>query len=298
MPKLFFYITLSLATTLCLYFVYKATDYTDQENLIKDIIPQELRFKLLNIDLPEKALIQERETIIIGTSHVQMGFDTCTSKSINKLSGNLMTGEKSINIAIALVSEMNTPHLILEVTLLNSDEKRSQKNITKAAEYVLSGAPILFEYLQRPKQRNCAPRKNRILKEDVLEVSLLASEKFDQTDINTLFVQYRKNLNKLINACDNTEESRITLVTLPIHPDLLATQNIQKTFKLLESNILNHLKNMRNDHACNIEYINLIELGYEFSEKKFWIDPGHFLPEVGDRVLEKIDLFYADKKLH
>ena len=298
MSKLLFYVTTSLTTILTLYLIHKVTDYSIKENPIRDHTPKTLRSMLSTNSILTKLVKNKTETIIIGTSHVLMGFDSCSNDSIKLIGQSVMTAKSSINIAESLIYEVNDLSLILEVTLIRS-ERHLKKTTTIVSQYVHRGAQGILNLVANVFRRNndsCNSPENVDNKNvDYLKTSRMETKRFDWEEVNNLFSQYQKLLNNLVNVCDNSTNPKITLVSLPIHPDLLAIPEIQTAFQQLETNMLNYLKTIHEEHSCNISYLNLTSLGAEFPEQKYWKDPGHFFPEVGDRVLDKIDLLYTDK---
>jgi hypothetical protein len=113
-----------------------------------------------------------------------------------------------------------------------------------------------------------------------------------------LIIIYIYHLNKLVNVCSNTGNSRITLVSFPVRSDLYALPRVRNAFNFLGSEIMAYLDSIQGKNSCDISYINLVELGTEFPEHRFWVDPGHFRPEVGERIFQEIELFHANKKPH
>lgn len=302
MKKLYFYIILCLITILSCYYIVKVTDYSTDKNFIRDNSPAYIKKIFLNLIPPMEGIEGEKRTFIVGTSHVFFGFDSCKNESIQVISEFSMTAESSIHIANTLLSEAFIKHqekmnLILEVTLIEDITAQSQKNITPFSDYVLDGASIIYQSIMSKLVNNknhCTEPDDIYYDEKKLNDSLAKSTELNDLDVKKLFSQYERHLDKLIKTCENTHSPRITLVSLPIHPDLYSHQKAKNTFQTLESNLTGYLKKIQHTHSCNISYLNLTTLGADFPEKQFWRDAGHFYPYIGSAVLKEIEAFHSN----
>lgn len=302
MKKLYFYITLCLITILSCYYIVKVTDYSTDQNFIRDNSPTYLKSMVLNLVIPMEEMKENNHSFIVGTSHVSFGFDACKNESIQIISEFSMTAESSFRIANALLNEAFIKHqekmnLILEVTLIEGITAQSQKNITPLSDYVLDGASIINQSILNTLNTNkisCLEEDRAPYDEKDLNDSIAKSTELNDLNIKKLFSQYERYLEKLIKTCENTHSPRITLVSLPIHPDLYSHPNVKNTFQTLESNVAGYLKKIQHTHSCNISYLNLTALGADFPEKQFWRDAGHFYPYIGSAVLKEIEAFHSN----
>jgi hypothetical protein len=284
---------------LVLYLIHQATDYSIKENPIRDYTPKTLRLMLSVNKIPTSIVNRKTKTIIVGTSHVLLGFDSCANNSIKLIAQNAMTAKTSINTAESLIYDINDLNLILEVSLIESQLPLS-KTTTVIFQYAHSGAQGLLNLAANVfhlHNDSCNAPENEVNENtNQLDKSRALTNNLDQTEVSKLFSQYQRLLNNLVSICDDSVNNpRITLVSFPIQPSLFASPKIQTAFQQLEINMQNYLKTIHEKHSCNIRYINLTSLGAEFPEKKYWSDPGHFRPEIGKRVIEKIELSYANK---
>lgn len=289
-----------------LYFIKGFVDYSERSSIVRDNLPKYFHGMFFNSGASINNIRSENHRFIIGTSHVWTGFNECVNKRISQIFEPSMTGEVSIIRANALMSDallnnVNNVNLILEVTLIEWDRAQSGKQITFLSGYVLEALPIIYNAIVVKVGKydiNCDKQHDRQFDEKQLAISIEESKRLDSLNVDSLFFNYKKNLTTLIKVCESTKNSRVTLVSLPIHPDLYAIENVRNSFQTLESNINAYLSKVANTHSCDISYLNLVTLGAEFPEQKFWSDPGHFLPEVGEQVLKEIELFHAAKQLN
>lgn len=302
MSKLFFYIMLSSVAMLSFYFFKQGLDYSEKEN----IVPKELRLMMLDAEQLNRNSNNQKNVFVIGTSHVGSGFSECYNTSVNRRFESNISGKKSIRLANSIMFSSflegrNNINLILEATIIEDVIVSRQKENGILYEYISTVLPVISDTLKSKlssEDKGCGELPLNDNHAPDLEYSRTLSEKIDHEYMTQLFSAYTNDLDSLVRVCNDTKNARITLVSLPIHSDLYAIPDVRNVFNLLDSKMTTYLTSVQRYNSCDISYLNLTKLGAEFPEQKFWADPGHFLPEVGERVLQEIELFHANKKTH
>lgn len=239
---------------------------------------------------------QQASTFVVGTSHVALGFDGCKNKSLRMYVKPSVDGQNHIGIAKALMmaaqmQQLKAANVVLEVSLI--EDKKSVTGEGIIYQSLLAENPLMLflklvgEGLRTP-QGQCHSQQRRIDDNTLLEKSRQLSRTLQPQRLAALTQTYMSYVDELLAVCANTPAVRLTLVSLPIHPELYAEPAVQQTFKYIEQHVAQHLAKTSASQQCHIAYLNLTPLGAEFSENRYWIDPGHFTPEVGKRVLTEI----------
>lgn len=299
MSKLLFYFILCSATTLSAYIINAAGDYSVKDN----IIPTSIRLLVLNAKLPEEKSEDLHDTFVIGTSHVRTGFDRCSTNSVNTRFESSMSGKKSIRLAKSImvssfIEERGHLDLIIEATVIEDINTSRHRENGILFNYLGTDIPHIVDVLKGillNKDKRCDVIESTYTHEADLKRSRELADDMNDKYMRRLLVEYITDLDDLVKVCSETQNATITLVSLPIHSDLYAIEAIKQNFSLLETQITAYLSGVQQNNSCDISYLNLVKLGAEFPDKKFWFDPGHFNPPLGDRVIREIELFQVNK---
>lgn len=297
MTRVVFYAVLCLTTLVTLSVVTSSFSTDEKQHWSTQVVPSSFRQQFLNHLLKYPDPDTQKATFIIGTSHVSAGFGRCLDSSIRTYAKPTMNAANYLRIAETLMlaasmNELQSTDLILEVSLIdNTPEQNQQAGLIFNA--LLKDSPLLLllhmlsdnlstysvECLESSKPRS----HTELLTKSQQQLAVLSPSKID-----TMLTNYLQQVDALLSVCDNSQIQQFTLISLPIHTNLYNIPEVQKMFNAVEQRIQQHLAKRRPLHHCRVNYVNLTALGREFPDNKFWIDPGHFTPEVGRRVLSEL----------
>lgn len=235
---------------------------------------------------------QNIQTVLLGTSHVSYGFNSCENPGLAVVYEYALDAVTMLQLARIILAENREVHLVVEVNTNTSyiEFAEVQQPLLSLIKYqywrkasVDFAKNLVYHWGKVPCHNPAYQHKPFIkLDESVVDIQSEIRKK------NT-FDHFEKLMDQFAEFCQRISPSRITLVTLPMHPEILNASEVKTTLQSLEYGLKKLTKSYRETKDCNIYYHNLSEIGQKYPQNKYWYDRGHFLPPVGNEVLRRID---------
>lgn len=244
----------------------------------------------------------EADTLIIGSSRVLRGFNTCNQPKILKVPKPGM----SLNQTKALLKEaLRNEHvktIYIEASWLGSKtekikpiEKPTFWEATLSLNSVVVSINTLLDYYHTKEAYNlpnCYCRLEQNFSDGHEEYYKKLYERLlSKYSINN-FVSFIYDIAK---ECQNSKNVNIRFIVPPMHQDLIDFSSSPFNSKVLRNKISNVKRQFK--FIDVISYTDFIEFSPDVNSslynKDFWYDKNHFKPMIGDMFLEFMQQPYA-----
>lgn len=300
MKKIALYVTLSVLTITILTAIGGLFQIKSNLEWVEKFVPSFLENKLFSSLLTHSSNDSEAATFVLGTSHVVVGFDPCATPEIKTYYGAPRQWHQFFALSRAIMVgatklDLKGASIVMELSLFDKTSKIKQKGFLHSSLFDKQNFSLFTSTLNHGlfKRRTvCNDYSTSKFQEMALQKSIATLEQVDPVSLHPMLEEYKENLTRLIQTCEQSSIRNITLVSLPIHPILYNRKEVQQTFHAIENSLSVFLDDQKAKHSCDIKYLNLTSMGNDYSDVKYWRDAGHFLPEVGVDILKRIESAY------
>ncbi len=257
-------------------------------------------FKLPSKDIIMYKLLRdiettEADTVIIGSSRVLRGFDTCNKPHILKIPKPGMSLNETKILLKEVLKKESVKTIFIEVLWIGSTAEQMEfvkkPNFFEASlslNSILVSVNTLFDYFQTDESY-VYPNCNCIFDQSFsYEHEEYYKKVFKQRLSNFSVNHFAGLLNDIAKEGKKFKNVNIRFVVLPYHKDL-----VDFTFSPLNSEKLrNQISNIRDKFKFMdfISYTDFIQLSPDFNRtlynEEFWYDRNHFKPVIGDMFLK------------
>lgn len=300
MKKIALYVVLSAVTITILTAIGGLFQIKSNLVWVEKFVPRFIENKLFSSLLSHSSHDSETATFVIGTSHVVVGFDPCATPAVKTYYGDPAQWYQFFNLSRAIMVgstklDLKGASIVMELSLFDKTSKVEQKGFLHSGlldKQYFSLFVSTLNYGLFKRRAECNDYSTSKFQEAALQNSIATLGQVDPASLRKMLEEYKKNIKSLIQTCEQSSIRNITLVSLPIHPILYNRKEVQQTFNTVESSLAVFFESQKGKHSCNIQYLNLTSMGNDYSDVKYWYDPGHFLPEVGVDILKRIEFAY------
>ncbi len=237
------------------------------------------------------------QTVILGTSHIVQGLNTCVLPGVGKAGMELMNLNEAAAIIDPLFSSSRAAStLIVDLGILGQEENPPVPNLSSRIMWAYDLSHIKRLMLGRSAPL-CDARSGRTSAADRSDEELrINREKLakrfsvqDQVADMDLFL-------KALTPMCRRKQMTVALVTLPLLETQAVPPEIQRAEQVYRDGIGQAVQEA--DIACDLIWMSFLtsdapELAEQNTDPTLWFDVNHFQPDYGaqllDRVLKRIE---------